>query len=396
MIFFFAFISSLLAEDLVLSSRVVVAGLDKPVYLTAPKGETYTLYIVEQGGKVKIINSGRVVKKPFIDISDRVHDPIFPGDERGLLGMAFHPDYNKNGYVFFNYVSKNQHTIISRFDFNGPGLPKENEFVLIDLIQPYMNHNGGQLAFGPDGYLYIGVGDGGSAGDPDNNGQNKNSLFGAILRINVDIGNPYKIPISNPFVNLKNSLDEIWLYGLRNPWRFSFDFLTGDIYIGDVGQSRWEEIHVVSMHDGGSNLGWRVLEGSNCYYPETGCDTSGLVFPVFEYPNDANYMKTLIGYVQSKPEVQGCSVTGGYVYRGKTIPEFQGHYIFADYCTGKFWSFVYKNGVVTKFTNRTNELRKGTGKKQFYVSSFGRDGAGELYFLDYGGGVYKILRSSGD
>tara|TARA_Y100000588_G_scaffold393231_2_gene508219 strand:+ start:12420 stop:13613 length:1194 start_codon:yes stop_codon:yes gene_type:complete len=397
MIFFIiTFISFLFADGPVLSSQIVARGLDSPVYLTAPEGERDTLYVLEQGGRVKKIGSGKLIKKPFIDISDRVHNPVFPGDERGLLGMAFHPNFYNNGFLFLNYVSKNQHTIISRFSVRGPNPLKDSEFVLIDLVQPYMNHNGGQLAFGPDGYLYIGVGDGGSAGDPENNGQNKNSLFGTVLRIDVDSGDPYKIPKSNPFVNIKNSLGEIWLIGLRNPWRFSFDFLTNEIYIGDVGQSRWEEIHVLSMDDGGSNLGWSVLEGSSCYSPEKDCDTSGLVLPVFEYPNDANYMKTLIGFSQNKPEVQGCSVTGGYVYRGETIPKFQGHYIFADYCTGKFWSFVYKNGVVTKLTNRTNELRKGTGKKQLYVSSFGQDGLGELYFLDYDGDVYKILESTVD
>lgn len=397
MVFFIiTFISFLFAGGPELSSQIIARGLDNPVYLTAPEGERDTLYVLEQGGRIKKIGSGALIKKPFIDISDRVHNPVFPGDERGLLGMAFHPDFYNNGFVFLNYVSKNQHTIISRFSVRGPDPLNDSEFVLIDLVQPYMNHNGGQLAFGPDGYLYIGVGDGGSAGDPENNGQNKNSLFGTILRINVDSGDPYKIPKSNPFVNTKNSLGEIWLYGLRNPWRFSFDFLTGEIYIGDVGQSRWEEIHVISMNDGGSNLGWNILEGSSCYFPEKDCDTSGLVLPVFEYPNDANYMKTLIGFAQNKPEVQGCSVTGGYVYRGEKIPKFQGHYIFADYCTGKFWSFVYKNGAVTKLTNRTNELRKGTGKKQLYVSSFGQDGLGELYFLDYDGDVYKILESAID
>jgi len=376
-----------------LSSQFIASGLDKPIYLTAPPGCVDTLYVVEQSGKIRIISNGVLLKKPFLDITDRVHNPLFPGDERGLLGMAFHPDFYDNGCFYLNYISKEQTTIVSRFSTQFNISLKKTEEIVLTIEQPYSNHNGGQLEFGHDGFLYIGVGDGGSAGDPFNNGQNNNTLLGSILRIDVNSDFPYGIPPSNPvYENIKKQ-NEVWLFGLRNPWRFSFDPKTNELYIGDVGQNGWEEIHLIPYEKGGSNLGWNIMEGNHCYPDDMPCDKTGLTLPIFEYPNDANYMKTLVGFVQTKPEVQGCSVTGGYVYRGALIPHFQGHYIFADYCTGKFWSFVYENNKVTQFKKRTTELREGTGKKQFYVSSFGKDGIGELYFLDYGGSVYKIINS---
>ena len=395
-LFFASVVCFAMCNNPTIASMLIVAGLDRPVYLTAPAGTENTLYVLEQRGKIRLIKSGHLLKMPFLDITDRVHSPLFPGDERGLLGMAFHPRFDETGYFYLNYVSVDQHTVISRFCVRSPDDLKQSEVLLFDIIQPYSNHNGGQLEFGPDDYLYIGIGDGGSAGDPEGNGQNKNSFLGTILRIDVDSENPYRIPRSNPFFETKNTKGEIWLYGLRNPWRFSFDTVTEEIYIGDVGQNRWEEIHVVPTSGAGSNLGWNIMEGSHCFFPEQNCDTTGLTLPVFEYPNDANYMKTLAGFAQIRQKVQGCSITGGYVYRGKSIPEFQGYYIFADYCTGKFWSFVYKNQETTHFTNRTDEIRKGTGKKQFYVSSFGKDNLGELYFLDYGGSVYKIITNDKD
>ena len=393
-IFFAGVVCLSLCNNTTIASRLITAGLDRPVYLTAPAGTEDELYVLEQKGKVRLIKSERLLKTPFLDITDRVHNPLFPGDERGLLGMAFHPLFYETGYFYLNYVSVDQHTIVSRFCVKPLSSLRQSEVVLFNIVQPYSNHNGGQIEFGPDGYLYVGVGDGGSAGDPEKNGQNKNSLLGTILRIDVDSGSPYGIPKNNPFYKTKNTKGEIWLYGLRNPWRFSFDAEAGEIYIGDVGQNSWEEIHVVSLMDGGLNLGWNIMEGSHCFFPEHGCDTAGLVLPVFEYPNDANYMKTLAGFSQTRWGVQGCSITGGYVYRGKLIPEFKGHYLFADYCTGKFWSFVYRNPETTLFTDRTEELRKETGKKQFYVSSFGKGGLGEIYFLDYEGSVYKIISSS--
>ena len=375
----------------VVASKLITAGLDKPVYITAPNGTKDPLYVIEQKGTIRIIKSNRLLKKPFLDITDRVHRPLFPGDEQGLLGMAFHPSFNENGFFYLNYVSIEQHTIISRFCvFPGNNLNK-SEVVLFDLEQPYSNHNGGQLEFGPDGYLYIGLGDGGSAGDPKQNGQNINTLLGSILRVDVDSKKNYKIPKSNPFYSVENAKAEIWLYGLRNPWRFSFDPETEEVYIGDVGQHSWEEVHIVSLSSGGLNLGWNIMEGSSCFSTENNCDQKGLELPAFEYPNDANYIKTLAGISQKNQNIHGCSITGGYVYRGNSIPGFRGHYVFADYCTGRFWSFVYKDSKITSLQDRTEELRKGTNKKQFYVSSFGKDGLGELYFLDYEGSVYKII-----
>ena len=379
-----------------MTSRLISAGLDKPVYLTTPSEAGDSLYVVEQKGTIRIIKSNRLLKKPFLDITDRVHRPLFPGDEQGLLGLAFHPSFSENGFFYLNYISVDQHTIISRFCVLPLNSLHKSEVVLFDLVQPYSNHNGGRLAFGPDGYLYIGLGDGGSAGDPNQNGQNTNSLFGSILRVDVDSEKHYGIPKSNPFYRVENTKEELWLYGLRNPWRFSFDFETEEIYIGDVGQNNWEEIHIVSLSDGGLNLGWNIMEGNHCFSPEHNCDTTGLELPAFEYPNDANYIKTLAGFTQTNQSLHGCSVTGGYVYRGKLIPGFLGHYIFADYCTGRFWSFVYKGARITHLTDRTEEIRRGTGKKQFYVSSFGQDGSGEIYFLDYEGSVYKIIENNLD
>ncbi|MDP7331016.1 MAG: PQQ-dependent sugar dehydrogenase, partial [Candidatus Marinimicrobia bacterium] len=323
----------------------------------------------------------------------RIHNPITPGDERGLLGLAFHANYQNNGFVYINYSDKNDHTIVSRFRIaNDPDrLDTKSEKVLIKLKQPFSNHNGGHMEFGPDGYLYISVGDGGKWGDPYNNAQNLENLFGKILRIDVDTGDPYAIPDDNPFINNEDVKGEIWLYGLRNVWRFSFDRETGDMYLGDVGQDLWEEIDfVVADKAGGQNFGWRVMEGNHCYNPPEDCEPTG-VLPIFEYPNDANYMKILTG--MDEPNVDGCSVTGGYVYRGSAIPGFQGTYIFADYCSGNIWTFKEKNGIATEFQNRTEEINLGGGEFTNYISSFGEDNNGELYIVDYNGIIFKLTAS---
>ncbi|MDP7513044.1 MAG: PQQ-dependent sugar dehydrogenase, partial [Candidatus Marinimicrobia bacterium] len=263
--------------------------------------------------------------------------------------------------------------------------------VLIKLKQPFSNHNGGHMEFGPDGYLYISVGDGGKWGDPYNNAQNLGNLFGKILRINVDTGDPYAIPDDNPFINNEDAKDEIWLYGLRNVWRFSFDWGKGDVYLGDVGQDLWEEIDFVAAENaGGQNFGWRVMEGNHCYNPKEDCEPTG-VLPIFEYPNDANYMKILTG--MDEPNVDGCSVTGGYVYRGSAISELQGTYFFADYCSGNIWTFKEKNGKATEFQNRTEEISLGGGGFTNYISSFGEDNNGELYIVDYNGIIFKLTAS---
>lgn len=288
-------LSILSAESPAVSSRLVAGGFSKPVYVTSHPEDAELLFLVEQKGIIKIIGPGAVRSRPFLDITDRVHNPVTPGDERGLLGLVFHPEFSDNGFFFVNYVDESDRSIISRFRAS-PGsmdADPESETVLIKLKQPFSNHNGGHLEFGRDGYLYIALGDGGSAGDPLNHAQNLDNLFGKILRIDVNRGDPYGIPDDNPFVNVDGAKPEIWVYGLRNPWRFSFDRASGDLYIGDVGQDAWEEIDVQSASSrGGENYGWRIMEGNHCYNPPEECDSEGLVEPVWEYSNDADYMRT--------------------------------------------------------------------------------------------------------
>ncbi|MFQ6615180.1 MAG: PQQ-dependent sugar dehydrogenase [Fidelibacterota bacterium] len=377
-----------------LSSKLVAHGFSKPVYVTSHPEDPSRLFVVEQKGVIKIIENGEVLSRPFLDITDRVHNPVTPGDERGLLGLAFHPVYPENGFFYVNYVDREDHTIISRF--RAPSDPRvadhDSEKVLMRLKQPFSNHNGGHLAFGPkDGFLYIALGDGGKWGDPFNHAQTLDNLFGKILRIDVDRADPYGIPPGNPFVHVAGARPEIWVYGLRNPWRFSFDRTTGNLYMGDVGQDTWEEIDVQRAGSpGGENYGWRIMEGNHCYNPPKDCDTEGLTPPVWEYSNDANYMRTLMG--RSQFGVTGCSVTGGYVYRGQAMPELQGTYFFADYCSGNIWSFEFSHGRVTNVQDRTAEINLAGGEFTTYVSSFGEDATGELYVVDYNGGVYRIIR----
>ena len=384
-------ISFLLGNEGILSSIEIASGFTKPVYVCQPTGEHERLFVLEQKGIINIIKNGKRVRNPFADLRDRIHNPIFTGDERGLLGLAFHPNYQENGFVFVNYTDEDDHTIVSRFNVSDDPdkLDEDSEKGLIKLKQPFSNHNGGHMDFGPDGYLYISVGDGGKWGDPYDHAQNIKTLFGSILRIDVDNGDPYSIPSDNPFINDPNAKGEIWMYGLRNVWRFSFDRETGDVYLGDVGQDLWEEIDFVSSEeDGGQNFGWRVMEGNHCYYPKVNCNPIGIL-PIFEYPNDANYMKTLMG--MDEPNVDGCSVTGGYVYRGSAMPSLQGTYFFADYCSGNIWTFKEENGKAVDFQNRTDEINLAGGKWTNYISSFGEDNEGELYIVDYNEAIYKLV-----
>jgi len=364
----------------------LVEGLHKPIYLTAPENSSDTLFIVEQHGVVQRLINGEVATSALLNIRNRVHQPKMPGDERGLLGFALHPQFSKNGRIFVNYVNKKDSTVIAEYKVDPKTriADEKKEKIILKFQQPYSNHNGGQLAFGPDGFLYIAVGDGGYAGDPHENGQNIETIFGTILRIDIDGKTPYEIPVDNPFLNEKKAKGEIYWYGLRNAWRFSFDANTGDLYIGDVGQSSWEEIDYLPAKSPGANFGWNKMEGAHCYPPGEDCEKDGLVLPIFEYPNNANFMKTLIGWDQN--DAQGCSVTGGYVYRGSQIPELYGHYIFGDYCTGKVWSFIVKNGISQNFAEwKINGL-----EKDLYLSSFGEDGKGELYIVNHTGSIYKI------
>ena len=328
------------------------------------------MFIVEQRGQIHIINAqGQRLPTPFLNIQSRVNSS---GNERGLLGLAFHPDFAQNGFFYVNYTNASGHTRISRFTAN-PGnsdtANPDSELVLLAVNQPFSNHNAGDLNFGPDGFLYFGLGDGGSGGDPQNYSQNRQSLLGKMIRIDVNSGSPYGIPSSNPFVNDPATLDEIWAVGLRNPWRFSFDRLTGDMWIADVGQNAWEEIDFQPAGSpGGMNYGWRCYEG-NAAYNTSGCQgISSYTAPIHVYANSFT---------------NGCSVTGGFVYRGTEFPDLYGHYIYTDYCSGKIWSLT--SGANGAWTNRL--LLQGATNS--YVS-FGENRHGELFLLTLGGNVLRV------
>ena len=373
-----------------LSSIEIADGFKKPLFITSYPTDSNLLYVVEQAGRIIVIENGEKLKRPFLDIKKQVVNPSRPGDERGLLGFAFHPNHTKNGKFYINYMNNDGYTVVSEFIVkNKQRANHSSERILFDLKQPFSNHNGGHMAFGPDGYLYISIGDGGKSGDPNNAGQDLNTIFGKVIRIDVN-QTPYGIPKSNPYYGQENKRGEIWAWGLRNVWRFSFDRKNGDIFYGDVGQNKWEEINYEpAKSKGGVNYGWRIMEARHCYNPEDNCNESGLTQPILEYPNDANYMRTLTGMDQ--PDVDGCSVTGGYVYRGKKIKGLQGTYLFGDYCSGNVWSFKVENGKAVEFQNRTEEINLAEGEFTNYISSFGEDADGELYIIDYNGGVYKII-----
>ncbi len=357
------------AEPAIQLVPLVTTGLREPLYLAHAADGSGRLFIVEQEGRVRIVDHGVLQAKPFLDISDRV----LSGGERGLLGLAFHPDYSRNGRLFVNYTRKpDGATVVAEYHRGeSPAQALSNERLLMLVVQPYANHNGGMVAFGPDRYLYIGFGDGGSAGDPQNRGQNRTGLLGKILRIDVDRGDPYGIPGDNPFVSGEGR-PEIFALGLRNPWRFSFDRETGTLWVADVGQDKWEEIDLVHR---GKNYGWRIMEGAHCYSPKFSlpkfwCDTTGLTFPVAEY-----------GHRRGR-----CSVTGGYVYRGTKNPTLRGWYLFGDYCSGEIFGLKLPAGDLSGDAQEPQVLLK-TGLR---ISSFGEDEEGELYAVGHGGTVHRI------
>lgn len=346
----------------------IASGLDFPLYLTAPPGDLSRLFIVERTGAIRIIKDGTLLPTPFLDISPQVS----LAGEQGLLGLAFDPDYGSTGQFLVHYTDPAGDTRLSYFRVSGdPDVADAaSEQVILTADQPYDNHNGGQVAFGPDGFLYLGLGDGGSGGDPGGRGQDLSELLGSILRIDVRGATPYAIPADNPFLGVTGASPEVWSYGLRNPWRFSFDRATGDLYIADVGQGRFEEIDVAPAAEGagkGENYGWNRMEGAHCFDGNE-CDQSGLVLPALEYGHN-----------------EGCSVTGGYVYRGSAVPALQGQYFFADLCRGWVRSFRYSGGDATELTEWPT---LGTGGS---IVSFGEDAAGELYILDAEGRVSKIV-----
>jgi glucose/arabinose dehydrogenase len=345
----------------------VAEGLQSPVQLTAPANDA-RLFIVEQPGRIRIVQNGTLLPTPFLDVTSKVT----AGGERGLLSVAFHPQYASNGTFFVNYTDTRGDTRIERYRMSADpnrADPATAELVLT-VAQPYSNHNGGLVAFGPDGKLYIGMGDGGGGGDPDETGQDPLHLLGKMLRIDVDAGRPYTIPASNPYAGGANPRPEIWASGLRNPWRFSWDRTANLLYVADVGQNRLEEINVVPAGQAGVNYGWDVMEGSDCFEPSTGCDRTGKVVPATEYTH-----------------TEGCSVTGGFVYRGEDIPALRGHYFYSDFCQGWIRSFRYADGAAT-------DARSWEVENVGNISSFGEDARGELYVTSHDGGVYKIVSGS--
>ena len=377
-----------------LSAELIAEDFDKPVYVLSMPYDNNILLVIEQNGIIRLLQNKRTSKTPFLDITDRVHHPLFPGDESGLLGFAFDPDFINNGVFYINYINKNEQTIVSRLSANGKLGDPTSEYVLLTLDQPYSNHNGGCMEFRKDGYLYISVGDGGSTGDPEKRAQNLGVLFGKILRIDVSGDKGYSIPHDNPFIEDKNVKPEIWSYGLRNVWRFSFDALTQDMIMGDVGQHLWEEINFETYgNNGGINYGWNIFEGNHCYPEESTCINKGYRIPVFEYPNNANYARTLLGFKQ-KENMDGCSITGGYVYRGNDIKSLYGKYIFGDYCTGKVWSIKIDDNEATQLVDHTASILESMGKREFYLSSFGQDNNNELFLIDYTGSIYKLRKTN--
>jgi glucose/arabinose dehydrogenase len=346
----------------------VVAGLTFPLYLTAPPGDLNRLFIVEKAGSIRIVKAGSLLPTAFLDISPQVSNV----GEQGLLGLAFDPNYAANGRFFVHYSDPIGNTRVSSFqvsadpDIANPG----SEQIILTATQPYANHKGGQLLFGPDGMLYLGLGDGGSGGDPQGRGQDRSDLLGSILRVDAQAGSSYTVPADNPFVGQAGVRPEIWSYGLRNPWRFSFDRGTGNLYIADVGESRFEEVDVSPAAEAagkGLNYGWNLMEGKHCFITSP-CNETGLTLPVHEYTHG-----------------QGCSITGGYVYRGAAVPALQGLYFFADFCQGWVRSFRLVGADATELTD-WRVLQPGGS-----ITSFGEDAAGELYLMSTNGGVFKIV-----
>lgn len=378
-----------LAAESVEGSPVAVAleqlamNLDRPVFLTNAGDGSGRLFIVEKDGKVRVYKNGQLLSTPFLDIETLVEDD---GNEQGLLSVAFHPNYETNGKFFVYYTGRgdNQPVTIAEYTATpSSDVANTNGRILLTIPHPtFENHNGGQLQFGPDGFLYIGTGDGGSANDPGNNGQMTNSLLGKILRIDVDSGSPYGIPPDNPFAGSTSAREEIYAYGMRNPWRFSFDRArpTTTLYAGDVGQNRWEEIDIIEK---GGNYGWKVMEGFHCRFGTSGCDTSPYDLPIFEYDHEGS---------NGLPS-GSCSITGGYVYRGTRSPSLYGAYIFADYCIGVGTLYMIRPGD-------TSATPLPTGVASEPVTSFGEGEDGELYVLTdrvFGGlgRVYRILGPTG-
>ncbi len=338
------------------SWQEIASGLNHPTVISAAGDGLGRLFFVEQRGLIRIWQDGKLLPDPFLDIHEIVGSG---GSEQGLLGLAFHPQFSRNGFFYVNFTDREGNTHIARYARSSESPNRADANSRLDLLkinQPYENHNGGSLAFGPDGFLYLGVGDGGSGGDPLGNGQSLNTLLGKILRLDVDSAAPYALPADNPFGS------EVWAYGLRNPWKLAFDPLTGDLYLGDVGQGDWEEVDFLPAGTpGGANFGWNLMEGT---HPYNGADSAELTAPVAEYAHG-----------------EGCSVTGGAVYRG-AMPAWQGVFLYGDFCSGRIW------GLLPQGASWTSLLLYQT---DFNISAFGQDETGEIYLADYNvGRIYRL------
>lgn len=354
-------------KDPVVRPELIASGLKSPTVITStPTPGDARLFVVEQGGTIRIINdANKPMDEPFLDISDKISS----GGEMGLLGLAFHPDYKKNGFFYINYVDKDMNSTIARYHVSADANVADagSAKVLFTLKQPYPNHNGGALAFGPDGYLYAAFGDGGSAGDPENRAQDKSNYFGKILRVDVNDGDAFKAPATNPFVHETGSKPEIWAYGLRNPWRISFDKTTGDLYIADVGQGELEEVNIQeAASKGGENYGWRCYEGKQPFKTDSCQDASKYTMPILEYDHKDGR----------------CSVTGGYVYRGSRYPALTNKYFYGDFCSGQIF-YASKKGK--EWSNVP------VATTPYAISTFGEGNDGELYFADFQtGSIYHL------
>lgn len=358
------------ATPLALGLQEVASGLNMPIFLTAPPGDS-RLFILERAGRIRVVQNGNLLATPYLDISALTTT----SGERGLLSMAFHPQYASNGYFFLYYTNLAGNIVIERRQVSASNANVADPLSALTILTiphpTFNNHYGGLLSFGPDGYLYAGTGDGGGAGDPPRNAQNTNVLLGKLLRLDVNASSaaqPYAIPPGNPFATA-GGRPEIWAYGLRNPWRYAFDVPAQLLYIADVGQANLEEVDARPVGQAGNNYGWNIMEGTQCYN-STSCNQAGLVLPAITYNNDT---------------ANGCSITGGYVYRGTALPELAGQYLYSDYCSAWLKSFSYSNGTASAvkdwgITNVGNIL------------SFGQDAQNELYMLSGTGKVYKIVR----
>jgi glucose/arabinose dehydrogenase len=345
-------------------------GFRQPLFLTHPGDGSGRMFVVEKGGAIRIIKGDQLLPTPFLDLTSRI---TASGSEQGLLGLAFHPGYAENGRFFVGYTDRQGHDTVQRYEVSAdPDRADPTSGVtLLSIDDPAPNHNGGMVLFGPDGYLWVGTGDGGGAGDRYHNAQNRQALLGKMLRLDVDGGEPYAIPTDNPYVGQPGFRPEIWAMGLRNPWRYAFDRATGDLWIADVGQDAYEEIdRVPGGSPGGLNFGWPLMEGQHCYPASARCDPGPYVQPLAEYGRDG-----------------GCSVTGGYVYRGAAFPRLQGLYFFGDFCSGTIWSLDQVGGA----WRMHQQL-----KQPIQITSFGEDEAGELYVTTFSGGndghrVYRVV-----